>query len=165
MLHAAREVLDLKQSDVTEATGISTRTLNRMENGSNLVSFETLAKLRDHFSALGVTLVEQADGKRWALEFNSKLAPAPLEVDGSFKIYDPLPGSVLKAARILVAMNQEELSAKTGLGHTTIRRLEKSDASVRPEKAFLLQRAFEEHGLEFIKPTSRRGWLLQYASS
>ncbi|TBG85568.1 XRE family transcriptional regulator [Rhizobium leguminosarum] len=165
LLHAAREVLGLKQSDVAEATAISTRTLNRIENGSNLVSFETLARLRDYYGALGVTLVEQEGGKHWALEFSRQLAPPPETADGSFKIYDPLPGSVLKAARILVGMNQEELSSKSSLAHTTIRRLEKSDATVRPEKAYLLQRALEEHRLVFVKPTSQRGWLLHYGSS
>ncbi|WP_259671412.1 MULTISPECIES: helix-turn-helix transcriptional regulator [unclassified Rhizobium] len=165
LLHAAREVLDLKQSDVAAATAISTRTLNRIENGSNLVSFETLARLREHFSVLGVTLVEQENGKAWALEFGRTIAPPPQKAESAFKIYDPLPGPLLKAARILVGMNQEELSGKSGLAHTTIRRLEKGDASVRAEKAYLLQKAFEECGLIFVKPTSQHGWRLQYSST
>ncbi|MBX5167009.1 transcriptional regulator [Rhizobium sp. NZLR4b] len=155
----------MKQSDVAAATAISTRTLNRIENGSNLVSFETLARLREHFSVLGVTLVEQENGKAWALEFGRTIAPPPQKAESAFKIYDPLPGPLLKAARILVGMNQEELSGKSGLAHTTIRRLEKGDASVRAEKAYLLQKAFEECGLIFVKPTSQHGWRLQYSST
>ncbi|MGO7788363.1 helix-turn-helix domain-containing protein [Rhizobium ruizarguesonis] len=166
LLHAAREALTLTQPDVAKATAISTRTLHRIENETNLVSFDTLATLRAHYSSLGVTLVEHENRKDWALEFSRKLAATPKKKEqGPVGIYDPLPGPVLKAARILVNMNQAELSAKSGLAHTTIRRLEKSDSTVRPENAYLLQKMFEENGLVFVKPTSKHGWLLQILPS
>lgn len=164
LLRAAREVLDLTQAQVVEATGVSRRTLIRIETSSHLVNFQTLAQLREYFAQLGLTLVELENGKYWALKFDRKLAPIPQKADGSFQVYEPLPGNVLKAARVTLGVSQAELGLMVSLAHTTIRRLEQSDASVSPEKAYVLQRAFETRGLTFDRPTSRQGWLLKRAA-
>ncbi|MFS8112038.1 helix-turn-helix transcriptional regulator [Rhizobium jaguaris] len=160
LLHAAREALDLGQSDVAEATGVSTRTLHRIENGQGLVGFENLTKLRVYFERLGIALVELDDPKKWAIVFDSDLAP---KVDRTEKntIYDPVPGSVLKAARVLASLSQAELAALTNFGHPTIRKLENTNDGSSPERRYVVQTLLEKSGVEFLKPTEQAGWALR----
>lgn len=161
-LHAAREALGLTQQDVAKVTGVAARTIYRIESGTELVGFETLEKLRAHYQGLGVSLVMPRDAKKWALSFSREIAPAPASDTGSENLFDPVPGSVLKAARILSGMTQLELGLKAGLAHTTIRKLEKSSTHVRHHNAHTLQRTLEDIGLQFVKPAEKTGWLVRY---
>lgn len=161
-LHAAREALGLTQQDVAKETGVAARTIYRIESGTNLVGFETLEKLRLHYQRLGISLVLPSDAARWALSFSREIAPPPTSDIGTENLFDPAPGSVLRAARILSGMTQLELSLKAGLAHTTIRKLEKNSTNVRHHNAYNLQRTFEDIGLQFVKPSENAGWLLRY---
>jgi DNA-binding XRE family transcriptional regulator len=160
LLHAAREALDLSQSNVTRATGVSTRTIHRMENCVGMVGFDILEKLRSHFATMGATLAVPEDGEKWAIAFSLALAPAPGS-GAERRIYDPVPGRVLKAARVILGMTQAELGTHANLAHTTVRRLEGDDPTARPEKAYALQRFLEEKGIEFAKPSGGHGWTLR----
>ncbi len=160
LLHAAREALDLSQTDVAKATGVSTRTLHRMENDQGIVGFDILGKLRAHFEGLGVRLIAPAESGGWAISFSPDLAPPP-GLDASDKIYDPAPGRVLRAARVLAGMTQAELAAHSHIAHTTVRRLE-GGGNVGAEKVYVVQRCLEERGVEFIKPKGKEaGWALR----
>lgn len=161
-LHAAREALGLTQHEVAKETGVAARTIYRIERGAEFVGFETLEKLRVHYQRLGVSLVLPSDATKWALSFSPEIAPPPTSDIGSENLFDPAPGSVLRAARILSGMTQLELSVKAGLAHTTIRKLEKSSTNVRHHNAYNLQLTFEDIGLQFIKPSQNAGWLLRY---
>ncbi|NKN00584.1 helix-turn-helix domain-containing protein [Rhizobium leguminosarum] len=160
LLHAARESLELSQSDVAKATGVSTRTLHRMENDLGMVGFDILGKLRSYFESLGVTLISPADDQKWAMTFKLDLAPAP-GPDVADKIYDPVPGRVLKAARILAGMTQAELASNSHVAHTTVRRIEKGDGKGSVEKVYVLQRFLEDRGVQFLKPQGEKGWSLR----
>lgn len=160
LLHAAREALDLSQTDVAKATGVSTRTLHRMENDQGIVGFDILGKLRAHFERLGVRLIAPVEGARWAITFSPDLAPPPA-LDSSDRVYDPAPGRVLRAARVLAGMTQADLASHSNVAHTTIRRLE-GGGNVGAEKVYILQRCLEERGIEFIKPKGKEaGWALR----
>lgn len=161
-LHAAREALGLTQQQVAKETGVAARTIYRIESGTELVGFETLGKLRVHYQRLGVSLVLPSDATKWALSFSREIAPPPTSDTGTENLFDPAPGPVLKAARILSGMTQLELSLRAGLAHTTIRKLEKNATNVRHHNAYNLQRTFEDIGLQFVKPSLNTGWLLRY---
>ncbi|MGR9143945.1 helix-turn-helix domain-containing protein [Rhizobium leguminosarum] len=163
LLHAAREALDMGQSDVAKATGVSTRTLHRIENRQGLVGFEILENLRGYFKERGVALIETGDARKWALVFSRELAPLPDQTQKN-RIYDPVPGRVLKAARVLSGLSQAELGALANFGHTTIRLLEKSDNGSTPERRYVLQTYLEKAGVEFVKPHGEQGWSLRLAS-
>lgn len=160
LLHAAREALDLSQSDVAEATGVSTRTLHRMENNFGMVGFDILGKLRGYFDELGMKLVADTDQGRWSLMFSRDLAPAR-EPGWEQRIYDPIPARVLKAARVMAGMTQAELSARAGLAHTTVRHLEKDSGKASLESAYRLQQYLEGNGIKFSRPNGEFGWTLR----
>lgn len=163
LLHAAREALDMGQSDVARVTGVSTRTLHRIENGQGLVGFENLTKLRAYFESLGIVLVELENPKKWAIVFDSKLAPRADRTEKN-TIYDPVPGPVLKAARILAGLSQAELAALTNFGHPTIRKLENTNDGSAPERRYVVQTLLEKSGVEFVKPAGQVGWSLRLLS-
>ena len=160
LLHAARESLELSQAELAKATGVSTRTLHRIENQIGMVRFETLDVLRDYYARCGITLFAPERGQRWALIFDETLAPFPPK-DNVGRLYDPVPGRVLKAARILAGMTQHELSGIANMAHTTIRRMERLDSKVSPEKTYLLQKCLEGRGIEFHQPKDGAGWMLR----
>ncbi|TBG15974.1 helix-turn-helix transcriptional regulator [Rhizobium leguminosarum] len=160
LLRAAREVLDLSQSDVAKAANVSTRTIARMETGSSTVSFKKLSDLRGYFEGFGIHFIAPTESMDWGLAFSLELAPPPEEPGLPNSIYDPLPGRVFKAARVAEGLRQEEIAALAGLGHTTVRRLEKGDATVSPERAYTLQKRFENDGFRFVKPDGPDGWRL-----
>ncbi|MGR9476921.1 helix-turn-helix transcriptional regulator [Rhizobium leguminosarum] len=157
LLRAAREVLDLSQSDVAKAANVSTRTIARLESGSSTVSFKKLSDLRGYFEGFGIRFIPPTETMDWGLAFSLELAPPPGLPNS---IYDPLPGRVFKAARVAAGLRQEEIAARAGLGHTTVRRLEKSDVTVSPERAYTLQKRFENDGFRFVKPDGLDGWRL-----
>ncbi|MGO6690745.1 helix-turn-helix transcriptional regulator [Rhizobium johnstonii] len=158
LLRAAREVLDLSQSDVAKAANVSTRTIARLETGSSTVSFKKLSDLRGYFEGFGIRFIAPTETMDWGLAFSLELAPPPEEPGLPNSIYDPLPGRVFKAARVAAGLRQEEIAARAGLGHTTVRRLEKSDVTVSPERAYTLQKRFEDDGFRFVKPDGPDGW-------
>lgn len=160
LLHAARESLELSQAQLAKATGVSSRTLHRIENQIGMVRFETLDVLRNFYARAGLALIELEGKHRWALIFDEKLAPFPPSENIS-RLYEPVPGRVLKAARILAGMTQDELSGLANMAHTTIRKLEKLDPKVSPEKTYLLQKCLEGRGVEFQKPKDGVGWMLR----
>ncbi|TBD01857.1 XRE family transcriptional regulator [Rhizobium ruizarguesonis] len=160
LLRAAREVLNLSQSDVAKTANVSTRTIARLETGSGMVSFKVLTRLRDYFEGLGVGFVAPTEKWDWCLVFAPNLAPPPEESNPTNRLYDPIPGRVLKAARVAGGWRQEEIATRAGIGHTTVRRLEKDDVTVRPELAYILQKKFEDDGFRFVKPDESNGWRL-----
>jgi DNA-binding XRE family transcriptional regulator len=162
LLHAAREALDLSQSDVAEVTGVSTRTLHRMENNLGMVGFDILGKLRGYYDGLGVQLVAHADQKRWSLMFSRGFASARAP-GWEDSIYDPIPGRVLKAARVMADLTQADLGACARLAHTTVRHLEKGDGKASLENAYRLQMHFEESGMEFSRPDGEFGWMIRFS--
>lgn len=160
LLHAAREALDLSQTDVAKATNVSTRTIHRMESEQGIVGFDILGRLRSHFESLGVTLIAPVEREKWAITFSTELAPLP-SPDAADDLYHPVPGRVLRAARVLAGLTQAELAARSSIAHTTVRRLERG-GNVGAEKVYLLQRAIEEQGVEFSKPLRERpSWTLR----
>lgn len=58
----------------------------------------------------------------------------------------------LRSARALVKMEQKELAERTGISVPTIRRLEGASGilNTSAEKMYVLQKAFEDEGVEFI---------------
>ena len=58
----------------------------------------------------------------------------------------------LRSARALVKMEQKELAERTGISVPTIRRLEGASGilNTSAEKMYILQKTFEEEGVEFI---------------
>ena len=125
-----------------------------------MVSFKVLTRLRDYFERLGVGFVAPTEKLDWGLVFSSELAPPPEGSAPTNRVYDPIPGRVFKAARVAGGWRQEEFAARAGIGHTTVRRLEKSDVTVRPELAYILQKKFEDDGFLFVKPDGLHGWRL-----
>lgn len=156
MLRAAREAVGQKQSDVAAATGISSRTIWRVEQNVGTTRFETLAKLRAYYGALGASVVEvlhhSAD---WELTFDRNLAAVPEATSGIFRTPPP---AVLRAARSLLGLTQTELSEKSGVAHTTIRRLEQTMSDVEPETAYKLKNALSDLGIEFVKVPAGEEW-------
>jgi transcriptional regulator with XRE-family HTH domain len=58
--------------------------------------------------------------------------------------------SQIKAARAMLDWSRKDLARLTGLGHTTIRRLESGEVSPRDATNSIIQQVIEHHGLEFI---------------
>ncbi|TCR83660.1 helix-turn-helix protein [Rhizobium sp. BK376] len=70
------------------------------------------------------------------------------------------PPPLLRAARAILGLTQIQLGEKSGVAHTTVRRLEQSVADVKPETAYKLVLAFSELGIEFARPAAGVGWRL-----
>ncbi|MDE2020221.1 MAG: helix-turn-helix domain-containing protein [Patescibacteria group bacterium] len=58
--------------------------------------------------------------------------------------------SQIKAARAILDWSRKDLARLTGLGHTTIRRLESGDVSPRDATNSIIQQVIENAGLELI---------------
>lgn len=160
LLHAARDILDLRQTDVAEATGVSIRTINRMERGIGLVGFKNLGEIRSFLETHGVKFLEPTEKSDWTLVLPLALAPAPTPTSPQDRVYYPLPGVVFRAARVALGLSQSELAVRAGLAHTTVRRIEKDDKKITPEMAYLLQKQLEKEGLKFLRPDDDMGWRL-----
>lgn len=156
MLYAAREAVGQKQIAVAAATGISSRTIWRVEQNVGTTRFETLAKLRAYYGVQGASVVETPrQGAGWELVFDQKLAPASDAASGIFLVPPP---PLLRAARAILGLTQIQLGEKSGVAHTTVRRLEQSVSDVEPETAYKLVLAFSELGIEFARPERGIGW-------
>lgn len=60
-----------------------------------------------------------------------------------------LTPSLIRAARALLDWSAMELAEKAGVSFSTVRRIEKSTTSVRPEMIRSVLRTFEQHGIVF----------------
>ncbi|TDK39258.1 XRE family transcriptional regulator [Rhizobium deserti] len=161
LLRAARDVLDLSQTDVAEAARVSTRTINRIETGAGLVSFSHVGQIRIFLESRGVVFLDPTDEEDWTLMLPQWLAPAPDKNLERGKLYHPLPGPLFRAARVALGFTQRELGLRARLAHTTVRRLEKSDVEASPELAYVLQRHLEKEGVKFFRPVADAGWRMR----
>lgn len=158
MLRAAREAVGRSQTEVAAAAGVSARTIRRMEAGEGDVGFDTLAAVRDFLETQGVQFLQPQGGDDWSLMFSAELAPYPNPDDTRKRLFDPAPGNVLRAARVLIGASQEALAEQASIAHTTIRRLEHSEPDAPPELAFRLQSHLQSVGVDIRKPDSKYGW-------
>ena len=67
------------------------------------------------------------------------------------------PPSLLKFAREFLGLRQEQVVALSGVSRRTIQRVEEGDVKVF-HFALKLQHFYEKSGIEFLAPTSERGW-------
>lgn len=161
LLRAARDILELRQTDLAEATGVSVRTINRMERGIGLVGFERLGEIRSFLETHGVKFLEPSDEGDWCLVLPLRLAPAPIMTSAQDRVYYPLPNAVFRAARVALGISQSELAQRAGLAHTTVRRIEKGDDKITREMAYLLHMQLQKEGLKFSRPANGMGWRLE----
>ncbi|WFU10928.1 helix-turn-helix transcriptional regulator [Rhizobium sp. CB3090] len=160
MLHAAREAVGRSQKQVADETGISTRTINKVERGVDPVRFNNIVALRNYYETLGVRALEADAPKSWALVFDDSIAPAPDPLRARERAFDAAPGPLLCAARVMLDLSQSDMGKQIGSSHTTIRRLERADGTTAPELAYKLQAYLEMRGFQFVKPHKGVGWIL-----
>jgi hypothetical protein len=63
--------------------------------------------------------------------FSTELAPPPEPGNMRKRLFDPAPGKVLRAARVLLDASQDAVAKQANLAHTTIRRLVRSECPTR----------------------------------
>jgi transcriptional regulator with XRE-family HTH domain len=164
LLRGAREAVGLSQAQLAKAVGVSARTIGRLEACEEDVGFDVIASTRDVLETRGLTFLNEDDGEHWGMEFSLDLAPFPLLGAATNGLFHRMPGSVLRAARASLLASQEELSEWSGVAHTTVRRLERSDVSVTPSRAFKYQSYFQQTDAEIRPPGGSRGWYLTLRS-
>lgn len=69
---------------------------------------------------------------------------------------------IFRAARVLLGWSQEDLAEKTGLGRSTIIRLEMGETNARVVTFRTIQKALEEGGIKFLSATESEGEGIRY---
>ncbi|TAW57483.1 XRE family transcriptional regulator [Rhizobium ruizarguesonis] len=159
LLHAGREAVELSQAELALASGVSTRTINRMEAEDAIVGFAILAKIRNCLETRGLKFIEPTETRDWTLMFDLAIAPAPEPELAKNRVFDPAPGCVLRAARTVLGLAQVELGQRAEIAHTTVRKLERN-GKVEPESSYRLQAYLETVGIKIVKPQGGDGWRL-----
>jgi DNA-binding XRE family transcriptional regulator len=125
------------------------------------VGFDVIAAVRDHYEKIGFRLLPLRDGRSWSLVFPFDVAPFPLPGAEAHGLFHRIPGSVLRAARASLLASQEEVAAKSGLAHTTIRMLERSNPSISATRALKYQNFFNDTEVQITPPDGEVGWRLE----
>ncbi|MEY9768590.1 putative transcriptional regulator [Sinorhizobium fredii] len=71
---------------------------------------------------------------------------------------------ILKAARVLVGLKQEELAEEADVARHTLRRLEAGKENVTQSTVDAIVGVLEKKGIEFILPTTEHGPGLRWKS-
>ncbi|MDP9630368.1 UNVERIFIED_ORG: transcriptional regulator with XRE-family HTH domain [Ensifer adhaerens] len=64
---------------------------------------------------------------------------------------------LLKAARVLLGLKQDELAEQANIARHTLRRLEAGKENVTKNTVEAIVKVLEEKGIEFILPTAEKG--------
>lgn len=122
-LRAARSVLNKSQEQVAGESGISFRTLRRLEEGSYIRLPYDIVVLRKYYEREGVEFLA-ADGSQGA----GISWPSPKE-------FDPSHRDKIRVGRSLANLSQREFAALSGIGQSVISRIESGQNILVPVKS------------------------------